>query len=274
MSSITNANELRVIGMSRSGNHAIIDWLLSHMPGRTCFLNCVEGKHNPFTSARPLDDGSVFRASYRLDLATETRGRFSRKDWLVTSQEDCFLAHGCSREYEQQHDAWVGCSGRRFDLLILRDPFNLFASRRRAFGEAGTDHVSVRIWKQHARQFLGRPRNLRHQPLLVRYNDWIGEEAYRREIVETLGLEFHDEGRDRVAACAGGSSFDGRAYCGRPEDMDLLDRWKHYADDPSFRALFDEQLVAFSDEIFGVVPGTDDLLDPSLRRESGRRRAG
>jgi hypothetical protein len=34
--------------------------------------------------------------------------------------------------FEQHHDQWVGASWQRYDVLILRDPFNLFASRLRA----------------------------------------------------------------------------------------------------------------------------------------------
>jgi hypothetical protein len=49
-----NRVEIRVIGMSRSGNHAIIDWVLSQARGRMCFLNCAEPGTNPFRSARPV----------------------------------------------------------------------------------------------------------------------------------------------------------------------------------------------------------------------------
>jgi hypothetical protein len=30
-----------MVAMSRSGSHAIINWILAQAPGRTCFLNCA-----------------------------------------------------------------------------------------------------------------------------------------------------------------------------------------------------------------------------------------
>src|SRR5690554_3224295 len=80
----TNRNELRVMGMSRSGNHAIINWILSQAKGRTCFLNCAEGKTNPFTSARPLHTGLAYDANYpEFDWEQERAGLLSQKDLLV-----------------------------------------------------------------------------------------------------------------------------------------------------------------------------------------------
>src|SRR5918998_959945 len=137
--------------MSRSGNHAIIDWILSQARGRTCFLNCAEPGTNPFVSARPLSDCEPpFRVNYpRFDAAREAAGRLSRKAYLVHSYEDVFL-RGLATDARG-----VGTSRRRVDVLILRDPFNLFASRlARGIGEV-TVPTAGRIWCQHAREYLG-----------------------------------------------------------------------------------------------------------------------
>ncbi|MEZ4727208.1 MAG: hypothetical protein R3E79_08760 [Caldilineaceae bacterium] len=130
-----NQRELRIIGMSRSGNHAIIHWLLNQATGRTCFLNCVEGKTNPFVSARPLQSGGIpYAVNYpTFNWDSERRGKFSPKDLLIHSYEDNFLGYVCHPVFEQHHDQWVGPSRQRYDVLILRDPFNLFASRLRRF---------------------------------------------------------------------------------------------------------------------------------------------
>ena len=42
--------ELRVFGLRRSGNHAVINWIFQNSGGSVCFLNCVRPKHhlNPF----------------------------------------------------------------------------------------------------------------------------------------------------------------------------------------------------------------------------------
>ena len=79
-----------------------------------------------------FDDHVADLRDVTADLDAERDGDFSRKDTLLYNYEDCFLGTVASDAFEENHDAWVGPSGRRTDVLILRDPYNLFASRRRA----------------------------------------------------------------------------------------------------------------------------------------------
>jgi hypothetical protein len=265
-----NENELRVIGMSRSGNHAFIQWAMRQARGRVCFLNCVQGKCNPYLTPRPMltGDGEGAYANYAdFDLEAERRGRFSRKDWLIFSHEDDFLGNACSDTFELNHEAFVGRSEVRRDVLILRDPFNLFASRRRAGFGVVPEATAVRIWKQHAKEFV-RTRWLRHRPIFISYNRWVLDELYRRRLAGELGVNFTDAGIDSVAACAGGSSFDGTGYDGRAREMGLFRRWKAYRDDPSFLSLFDSQSVELSEQIFGRPPDGDWLLPYSPPRDT------
>lgn len=246
-----NDLELRIVGLSRSGNHCLIDWILHQSEGRYCFLNCAEGKSNPFETARPLDDGRRALSNMPdLDLEAEREGRFAAKDLLLHSYEDSFLGHACSAAFEARHDRLVGRSRRRLDLLVLRDPFNLFASRRRMGCDLGRA-TALTMWKQHARAALAGSRHLRHPWLAVSYNHWLRSEGYRRRLAARLGLDFTDGDRRRVARCAGGSSFDGLACDGEAESMAVLQRWRRYADDPDYLSLFDGELRALSRRLFG-----------------------
>lgn len=255
---VVNENELRVIGMSRSGNHAIMEWMMRQAPGRVCLLNCVQGKHNPYLTLRPMvgPEGEQAYTNYGdFDLEAERQGRFSRKDWLIYSHEDEFLANACSEEFELQHDVLVGPSARRRDVLILRDPFNLFASRRRAGCGVVSEATALRIWKQHAKEFLRYTRRLRHDPVCVSYNRWVKDRSYRRSLARDLGLGSGDAGIDAVARCAGGSSFDGLRYDGRASEMRVFERWRTYEHDPSFLSLFDDVVVSLSERAFGPAAG-------------------
>jgi hypothetical protein len=255
MGEAVNLNELRVIGMSRSGNHAIIQWMMAQLGGRVCFLNCAEGKSNPFRSARVMDNGQICRATWpEFDLEAERQGRFSPKDWLIFSHEDSYLGRAVSREFELGHDQWVGRSARRSDVLILRDPFNLFASRLQCLWAIVTLKVSAKIWKQHAREFLGQSRLLRHDPVRISYNRWRADQDYRRRIAGQLGLDFTDAGIHKVVPCNGGSSFDGTRFDGRAGRMRVLERWKHYIDDPRYLGIFDREMLELSEQIFGPAP--------------------
>ena len=256
-----NQNELRIIGMSRSGNHAVIHWITRQIRGRYCFLNCAEPKTNPFLTARPLNaEERTYEANYAVDLAAEQAGQFSRKDYLLHSYEDAFLGMVRSPAFEDHHDDWVGRSARRVDVLILRDPFNLFASRRKAQYALVTAHTARRIWKQHAREFVEGPRYLGSDRVLIRYNRWARDREYRREIARQLGLAFTDAGARAVPEVGAGSSFDGTQHDGQAHRMDVLGRWRHFQDDPRYLDLIDDpDLLALSEEVFGRIPGTEAL---------------
>jgi hypothetical protein len=259
-----NRKEVRVIGMSRSGNHAIINWILSQADGRTCFLNCVEGKTNPFTSARPLHSGLPYQANYReFDWEQEQIGQFSKKDLLLYSYEDNFLGYVCHPLFEQNHDRWVGSSLQRFDILILRDPFNLFASRLRAGKDLSPISVAtaVRIWKQHARECIGQSRHLNQSPVLINYNRWVTEPPYRQQLAVKLGLNFTDASINTVHKTAGGSSFDGSHYDGHASRMKVLERWKFYQNDPTYQQILHPELVTYGMKLFAPLPGVERLLE-------------
>lgn len=256
MKKIVNQNEWRVVGMSRSGNHAIINWLLAQTGGRTCFLNCVEPKNNPFCWPRITGSGLAYAVNYAgFDLERERGGELSPKDHLIYSHEDCFLGSLRDGPWEAFHDEWVGASAARRDILILRDPFNLFASRRKQ-GIGVSPRRAMQIWKQHAREFLGERRVLPRRPVPVSYNHWVRSRDYRRRLAETLGLRFTDARFDEVADTAGGSSFDGLRYRRRASQMKVFDRWRAFADEDDYRRLFDDEAVRLAEAIFGPHPAT------------------
>ena len=248
-----NHIELHVLGMSRSGNHAITDWIFGQATGRKLLLNCAEGKTNPFLTCRPLEDGVPWRAEPSIDIEAERRGRFSPKDLLIHTYEDSWLGHAFSRDFAAHHDAWVGPSRRRIELVILRDPFNLFASRMR-MGCSLSPKIAPRIWRQHARVALSPGSSGHVERRAVLYNRWVENRAYRRDLAEYLGLPFTDRGFDSVAKCGGGSSFDGTAYDGRAAAMPTGERWRRYADSGEYRSLLDPQLLQISERIFGPAP--------------------
>lgn len=252
---VVNRVEMRVVGMSRSGNHAIIDWILAQSPGATCFLNCAEPGTNPFRTRRPLDARGIGHRTTiaGFDPEAEAARRWSPKDLLLHSYEDTFLGPFGRGDAEAAHEANVGRSSRRIDVLVLRDPYNLFASRR-ASGYGGVrPATAVRIWCQHAREFLGERRHLANERVMVSFNRWATEPIYRSALAGALGLQHDADAGRSVARCAGGSSFDGTAFDGRAGEMRVLERWRTAGDDPRYHALFTPPLVTLSRRIFGDV---------------------
>lgn len=130
---------------------------------------------------------------------------------------------------------------------------NLFASRiRSGFGEVSMA-IALRIWKQHAREFLGLRRYLKQRRVLINYNRWVAERCYRREIATDLAIEFSDASIGQVPAAGNGRSFDGRRHDGNAHRMSTMERWKHFAGDATFTKLFDDEVHALSRRIFGDI---------------------
>ena len=262
---VLQEKEIRFTGLSRSGNHAIIHWMIQQIKGSYTFLNCVEPKTNPYKTARPLDDnGTVFETNIKdFNLSLEQQAPFTPKSFLLYSHEDIFLSPLNHKDFKNNHDRWLGKSRERKDVLILRDPFNLFASRMKSglmrghYTHHGARPIStqtlIRIYKQHAREFLGIKNRLKDK-VCINYNSWAATGQYRKSVATELDIPFSDRGFEKVTEVAGGSSFDGVAYSGQASTMKVNSRWKAFKSREDFWKLFDEELVELTEKIFGEIP--------------------
>ncbi len=260
--------EFRILGLSRSGNHAIINWLINQIEGKYLFLNCTEPKFNPFDTSRPLDnEGRSFLTNLEgYDLQEEQKGRFFRKDYLIYNHEDCFLGPVNRASQKKKMEKWLGSSRVQRDILILRDPFNLFASRMKAglinghYTHHGVRPITtatlLRIYKQHAREFLGEKHYLQNK-VLINFNMWCSDKSYRRQLCRELRVPFHDTGFEQVPSVAGGSSFDGTDFSGSSHRMALFDRWRQFATEQQYWSLFDDEVARLAERIFGPTVAID-----------------
>lgn len=249
--------------MKRSGQHAILNWLCASLGGHGCALNDV----------RPAYD-----LRNRHWSGTKTSGRLgaSNNVWFFHNYED-HSPHGVAQPVtEGFHDRWYGKSTRRYDLLILRDPFNLFASRIRrgkstreiwpAENQA-TSRWTREMFKTHAREYLGETEWL---PRLfpISYNRWFSDESYRDRLCGLVGCRSNESAMHVVPAAGSGSSFDGQEFKFEAEKMPVLERWRQYEDSSYFRSIFeDRELLDLSMRIFGHIPGTE-ALSPEIEELS------
>lgn len=269
--SYINQKEIRVLGMQRSGNHAIIKWIAHQIKGRVCFLNNAYPPKdlNPFRTCYP-NTLAEFSANYDYDLEAESRGTLTKKECLIHSYEDMSFSDVFNPDFEKQHDVLVGSSRKRFDILILRDPFNMFASRlKKTRSDKGYYPYSIgmdcqrnrlllaNLWILYAREFIGATNHIGCNKIPVSFNRWASDQSYRKAISERLGLDFTDTG---MTGRATDSSF--QAEEGDTVNINnLFGRWRKYSEDPFFRKIFsDNELVMLSRKIFGEIPGTAALL--------------
>lgn len=259
-SAVINDQEIRVIGLRRSGNHAIINWIWKQHGEDVTHLNNLQVKCNPYRF--------LYEHYPTERLKREALGNFTEKELLIYSYEDRHLEDITHPSFERKHDLYLGKSAKRYDLLILRDPFNCFASRikmyyNKQFDKKNTimNQKSLQLWLDYAREFLGETHFLKHNKICINYNLWCSDIEYRQKLAEQLGLEFTDAEFNRVKEQGGGSSFDGLNLSGKSDQMKLTERWKQMADDPYFLQLINEpEVIKYSYKIFGEVPGTEFLL--------------
>lgn len=243
-----NQSEIRFMGLRRSGNHAILSWIMQQLPEKAYFLNNVAAGVSPlrFYHHHFPDRG----------YQPEAWGRFSDKGCLIHSYEDYSLRDVVNPYTELRHDFWVGKTIDRYDVLVLRDPFNLLASRlkKNYMGVKTAGASVVSLWIEHAQEYIGETAYLKPRKVVISYNQWNKSAAYRHAIALQLGLEFSDKGFSYVSSYGGGSSFDGQSFQGAAKGMDVENRWKVFAEDETFQSLIqNEELRHYSERIFGKI---------------------
>ena len=229
---------IRVHGMRRSGNHAVIAWLRRNIPGETVFLNdCAPG--DPYgtfqTMESPRGDrhGPSFRATRWYPQFERGRARFSH----IVSYED--------RAPGDPPSGWAA-------------PWTTLVVHRGFLGWLASFYALV-VHRQG-----GTPWGVRHpreiEPMVRRYaalleaascatgvglERWARDAAYRADRLAALGLVPIDDDPGGQADYGGGSSFapGGEAPCAR----DLASRWRALAHDSDFEGLV---LQAAQDDAF------------------------
>lgn len=274
-----NQVEIRVVGIRRSGNHAIINWICQQAGNDVVFINHVRPGDNPYRSQyesqlcskrQSKPDDPHFR-----DIQwwrSEKEGSFSLKDYLMYSYEDQEIENVFKPSYERKHDMYVGRSKERVDLIVLRDPFNLFASRLKTKPREDGLNFSMlnvysrrytlpKLWISYAKECLNETSFATGRKVFVNYNRWFSDLSYRKEIAAQLSLDFTDKGYDYVSSSGRGSSFDGFSYLGRARQMDVLNRWRQISDNNVFLDLVrTDALLDYSQKIFGHLEGTQLLF--------------
>lgn len=259
-----------VYHLKRGGGHAVVNWIARNMDRQVFHLNNAFSK--PFKVRwrgekifRRITDpdryGGPGQRLYNVELPPGAGWRDvarMSKDVLLTNVENLQLDRVPKDPlFSGGADRYLGSSRERRTVLVLRDAYNTFASVRH-----GKRRMRRRLrsfyrsqWKAYAREFLGETSFLPADTVKVSFNSWFADDDYRKQIADTLGLDDVDRGRDEVSSDGGGSSFSGQDFQNRARDMAVLERWRHFADDPDYLAAFDEETVGLSRKIFGDVTG-------------------
>ena len=252
--------EIRVVGLQRSGNHAIANWVLKQLPGAGLFFNNV-------LPESPFDES-------RLEWASDTDT--TNFDFLLYSFEDRSL-HAVTSP--RVYPAYIGGDSpaveKRIDIIVLRDPFNLVASRFKhgrtnALRSSYPTGLTIpELWVMYAREFIGETNFLQEYKVPVNYNLWCVSKDYRKKLADLLGLEFTDTGFEDVTNYGGGSSFDGTGLDSQASQMSTAERWLLFRNDLSYASIFkDKAILELSTKVFDLSNELHNFIDEDLAKNT------
>lgn len=258
----SNEYEFRIFGLRRSGNHMLVASIMS------CFDKNEVYYFNDVSN--PLSILNLNRTPRKYYHEGDTHyfnllsSKLVNKEMYINFQKiqfkKCII-----QTYEDQdleiidkiNMQSIGQSKYKYNILILRDPFNLFASRMKHLEKFHTNYLSinnkiVKLWKQYAREFLDETNILGEIKIVINYNKFIIDKEYQKEILNKLNLPFEKFNCNTILNFGNGSSFSGIK---KIEDKNIYNnRWKHYINNPKFKYILqDKELNELSNRIFGNI---------------------
>lgn len=241
---LRNLLEIQVFGLQRSGNHAVIAWLLQQSNSPVTFLNNVDHFKDPFIFFRQGVVHNMILLSRRYPNKQEAL-RAEKKALLVHSYENLVLRQLAVREIPHDRDRVIGKSGKVIKILLLRDFFNWAASRIKLMEFRQQDiapvienfNPMIDLWISYAQEFSRETRFITDRELVkISYNRWVVDCEYRAHILGSIGLPLLDNINNAVPNVGGGSSFDRTSFSGAAADMKTTERWT-YLFDPRFQSV-------------------------------------
>lgn len=250
---------IHLVGLKRSGLHALSFWILGHCDRNMMLNNSPikqpgtgsEMSRTVRTSPLPVlvrqgDEAAVYREGK--ELFEPLPAHVDLSIVIFQSQSLPYLA--------TQPQLTAGINARKIQqVLTLRDPFNWAASYMKKSQHPDDYKVWPDLWKEYADEFVGNTHYL-NNPVKVNYNGWFNNQDYRRQISAELGLAFTDAALEVVTPHAGGSSFDRTQFDAQAQQMPVTERWYHYRDDPQYLAVFKQRqdILELGIKLFDLSP--------------------
>ena len=232
----TPSRVIRVFGMRRSGNHAVINWMARNAPDPCVFINdCSTGKC-PLKSANGLEINARHIPLGERDIADYT-SELADGGVLILSYEDVM-----PDPYEPVHAMSPGVPDDvdTLDIVMFRgfmnwaasllrklqnNPSHSFVSRTRTMIGAMESYIEA---LELAQDPEGRVR-------AVSYDRWVSRVKYRSSILRALGFEEKDNRLGAVQRYGGGSSFQPDAK--EAKTLSPLTRWHDMVNDAEFQLI-------------------------------------
>ena len=230
-----------LFSMRRGGQHGVINWICSQLRPSMHVDDCSL-----------VDDNLVGMAPYFYIKGEKKRVQMHPSEMIAP---DDFKM--CLFNFEDQ---WVFQTQKKFlewsqsvfsfdtvtSIVLVRDPYNLFASRSKDERIKLVGDEAKALYKSHmdivmnSLDFIG-----------ISYNRWFTDNKYRKILSDRLNIPFTDEGLNDII-WPGESSFNGSDYNGKAQEMKVFERWKHLGDDFLDNEM-DAELRQYARDYFDII---------------------
>nr|WP_163503426.1 hypothetical protein [Halomonas socia] len=231
----------KLFGLQRSGNHAIINWMIGLDQENVLFFNNVR----PGGDVLDKISGISLPKGTKAYATREGGKRIIQPEYLTWFNDNggCLLLSYENYHVEKFSSSILNSSvierfghpGKEKNFLVLRNPFNMLPSAekmiRRSMETKGKDekwllntlNKRLSLWKNYAFLHLHPVSITRGNFYPILFDRWVSEKKYRDTIAEELGYINKDRFLDFVSDAGKGSSFSGNELSQRD---DVLNRWK------------------------------------------------
>jgi len=205
-------NEYRIIALQRSGHHGIIWWLLEHFD-IVNYKNRIghQVKHDRFND-------------YSLCLIPRDRLNLSHLNVRISDNTDTIVYN-----FENQFSDLNFGSKKIYNVYVIRNIFNSVASM------ISPSYQNVVLNEEYFEQYISFYRRaIQDNYLIVRYDQWLIDQEYRKEIAKALNLKFTDRGFKKPSTKSSFSQDNYDKELLQLQNNEPLYRWKYYRENPEF----------------------------------------
>lgn len=259
-------NQIEFYSMKRSGHHIIMDWIFAQIRTPILFFNDVE----PYVKAGVLYEVG----SWKNPLKNNKYKNFL--EYYSFNYEDAPIQELDKYIKDYNKSLIIKPPKNVTKIFIIRDPFNLFASRLKFFreenilkksdgketlkketeiasgGVAWYNEASISRWCEYAEEFLG-DTSYYPKKFFINYNRWCHNLSYRKSIAKPFIKHgsYTDIIIRHVPPNGRGSSFDFKNFKGKGHLMKTDERWKLMIKDPEYLEIINnKKLLELSQRIY------------------------
>ena len=230
--------EVRIFGLKRSGMHGASAWIFGHFGKPKAVVQ--NNTHLTFMERLTRD---WFELRLRRVKEPVCYINIIEHDELSMIHNKL---HDSKYEYNVEKARFAEKYNKKFfsrdeyNVLIVRNPFNNLASLSKMRPSLTQKLIPTfkEMWIQYAEEALFKT-NWLFPKVVFLFDKWFSNEEYRKELSLALGCSFTDAGLNRIHGSIG-SSFDGKRFDGKAQEMNVLGRWKQLENKEDYVYILDE----------------------------------